>query len=216
MKIKKYNIIIADDHKMFLDGLLSIFEQEEAYHVLFTAKNGLNVIKYLDINSPKEVDLVITDLTMPDMTGIELNKAIKEKYPEVKTLVVSMHNDANMINELMDDNVDGFVPKNSEKQELLHAIRTLLDGGKFFSESIKRTYFEKMLENKKNKTFKLTDREQEVLKLIAEEFTTQEIADQLSLSRHTIESYRKTLFSKLNARNLAGLAKHAMRLGLIK
>jgi len=127
-----------------------------------------------------------------------------------------MHNDAAMINELMDDDVDGFVPKNSEKQELLKAIQTLLNGDKFFSDSIKKTYFEKMLENKKNKTFKLTDREQEVLKLIAEEFTTQEIADQLSLSRHTIESYRKTLFSKLQARNLAGLAKHAMRLGLIK
>jgi len=216
MTIKKYTIIIADDHKMFLDGLLSILEQEEAYQVLFTAKNGLNVIKYLDINGPEGVNLVITDLTMPDMTGIELNKAIKEKYPRIKTLVVSMHNDAAMINELMDDDVDGFVPKNSEKQELLKAIQTLLNGDKFFSDSIKKTYFEKMLENKKNKTFKLTDREQEVLKLIAEEFTTQEIADQLSLSRHTIESYRKTLFSKLQARNLAGLAKHAMRLGLIK
>lgn len=213
--MKKHNIIIVDDHKMFLDGLISILEQENHLSILLTAKNGKNVVKYLEINGADTVDMVITDLSMPDMTGIELNTIIKKSFPKIKTLVVSMHSDTQMINQLMNDGVDGFVPKNSEKQELLNAIETIFKGNTFFSESIKKAYFDHVFEDKKKQEVKLTDREKEVLILIAEEYTTYEIAKKLSLSKHTIESYRKTLFSKLDVRNIAGLAKHAMRLGLI-
>lgn len=214
--MKKYNIIIADDHKMFLDGLISILEKEKRFSIILTAKSGKNVIKYLTINGASDIDMVITDISMPDMTGIELNTAIKELYPEIKILVVSMHEDTNMINQLMKDGVDGFVPKNAEKKELLNAIKTIFNGSPFFSESIKRAYFDRVFEDKKKQEIKLTDREKEVLILIAEEYTTYEIAEKLSLSKYTIESYRKTLFSKLNVKNIAGLVKRAMRLGFIE
>jgi len=210
-----YNIIIADDHKMFIDGLMSILKEAPEFSVTTTFKNGAQVVKYLDINGVDEIQLLVTDLTMPEMDGIELNKIVKEKYPSLKTLVVSMHIDGNMIDKLIRNNVDGYIPKNAEKDELLEAIRTIVKGEKYFSTEIKRAYTDAMFENKKQEEINLTEREKEVLKLIAEENTTQEIADTLFLSKHTIESYRKNLISKLQVKNLAGLTKHALKMGLL-
>jgi DNA-binding NarL/FixJ family response regulator len=209
-----HNLIIADDHKMFVDGLLSILKEAPELSVTLTAKNGAQVVKYLGINGVDNLHLLITDLTMPEMDGIELNKIVKEKYPSLKTLVVSMHIDGDMIDKLIRNNVDGYVPKNAEKDELLTAIRTIIGGEKYFSAEIKRAYTDAMFENKKKEEVSLTNREKEVLKLIAEENTTQEIADILFLSKHTIESYRKNLISKLQVKNLAGLTKHAIKIGL--
>ncbi len=210
-----YNLIIADDHKMFIDGLLSILKEAPEFSVTTTAKNGAQVIKYLDINGTDNLHLLITDLTMPEMDGIELNKIVKEKYSTLKTLVVSMHIDGGMIDKLIRHNVDGYVPKNAEKEELLNAMRTICEGEKYFSPEIKRAYTDAMFENKKQEEVQLTDREKEVLKLIAEENTTQEIADKLFLSKHTIESYRKNLISKLQVKNLAGLTKQAIKRKLV-
>ena len=211
----KYNLIIADDHKMFIDGLISILNDAPEFSVILTAKNGVQVVKYLGINGVENIHLLITDLTMPEMDGIELNKIVKETYPSLKTLVVSMHIDGNMIHKLIRNNVDGYVPKNAEKDELLTAIRSIIKGEKYFSSEIKKAYTDAMFDNKKVEEINLTDREKEVLKLIAEEYTTQEIADELFLSKHTIESYRKNLISKLNVKNLAGLTKHALKMGLL-
>ncbi|QXP51731.1 response regulator transcription factor [Cellulophaga sp. HaHa_2_95] len=210
-----YNLIIADDHKMFIDGLISILTDAPEFSVILTAKNGAQVEKYLSINGADNIHLLITDLTMPEMDGIELNKIVKSKYPSLKTLVVSMHIDGMMIDKLIKNNVDGYVPKNAEKEELLTAIRSIIKGEKYFSPEIKKAYTDAMFENKKMEEISLTDREKEVLKLIAEENTTQEIADKLFLSKHTIESYRKNLISKLNVKNLAGLTKHALKMGLL-
>ncbi len=213
--MKTYKLIIADDHKMFLDGLLSILEHKEDYEIILTANNGKNVAKYLDINSDEDINLVITDVNMPELNGVELNKHIKAKHPHVKTLVVSMLHDALTVQTLTKDNVDGYVPKNAEKEELLTAIETILKGEKYFSQSIKDVYLKGMFSNEQTLMESISKREKEVLKLIAEEFTTQEIADQLFLSKHTIESYRKNLISKLEVRNLAGLTKYAIKLGLL-
>jgi len=214
--MKKYRLIIADDHKMFLDGLLSILDIKKEYSIEITANTGKNVMKYLDINNSKEpIDLVITDINMPDVNGIELNKYIKTKHPNVKTLVVSMLHDTTTVQTLTQDRVDGYVPKNAEKHELLKAIDSILHGEKYFSQSIKDVYLKGMFSNEQSVAASLSKREKEVLKLIAQEHTTQEIADILFLSKHTIESYRKNLISKLEVRNLAGLTKYAIKLGLL-
>ncbi|MBW1298479.1 response regulator [Aquimarina litoralis] len=210
-----YNIIIADDHSMFLDGLLSIFDDLHDYNILFTAKNGENVVKYLKINQDEKVDLIISDLSMPDMDGITLNKLIKQEHPSIKVLIVSMHEDMRMVETLMKDNVDGYIAKNSKKEELLKAIKNILDGKTYFSESIKNAYTSFLFEKKKDAIIPLTPREKEVLRLIAQEYSTLEIAEHLSLSKYTIEGYRKTLLGKLNVKNLAGLTRYAIKLGLI-
>ncbi|UII76525.1 response regulator transcription factor [Flagellimonas sp. HMM57] len=215
--MKKHKIIIADDHKMFLDGLLSILSSKDTIEIVLTANNGKNVAKYLDINNTEEpIDLVITDVNMPEYNGIELNKYIKEKHTNTKTLVVSMLHDTNTVQTLTKDNVDGYIPKNAEKGELIEAIETILKGEKYFSQTIKDVYLKGMFSNEQSLTQSLSKREKEVLKLIAQEFTTQEIADKLFLSKHTIESYRKNLISKLEVRNLAGLTKYAIKLGLLE
>ena len=215
--MKRYHLIIADDHKMFLDGLLSILAAKTEYEIILTANSGKNVAKYIDINHGKEpIDLVITDVNMPEFDGIALNKHIKTHYKNVKTLVVSMRHDAQTIQTLTQDNVDGYVPKNAEKEELLRAIEHVLKGEKYFSQSIKEVYLKGMFSNEQTLIATLSKREKEVLKLIAQEFTTQEIADTLFLSKHTIESYRKNLISKLEVRNLAGLTKYALKMGLVE
>ena len=212
----KYNLIIADDHKMFLDGLLSILKSEEDYNILFTSKNGENIIKYIENNPNDIVNLVITDISMPKMDGVTLNKKIKEKHPKIKTLVVSMLSDVSKIEDLIEHDVDGYVPKNAEKNELLKAIKTIVNGKKYFSKEIMDFYTESTFTKKKEVQIYLTEREVDVIKLIAQEHTTQEIADKLFLSKHTIESYRKNLISKLNVRNLAGLTKYALKKGYIE
>ncbi len=208
----KYNLIIVDDHKMFLDGLVSILTNQKEYNVLLATKNGKQVIKFLEINPDQNIDLIITDITMPEMDGIALNQIIKGKNNTIKTLVVSMHNDPEMIDNLIEQDVDGYVPKNAEKEELLKAIQVIINGEKYFSNVIKDIYIKRKFSTRQKEEIKLTPREIEVITLIAEEFTTQEIADKLFLSKHTIESYRKNLIAKLGVRNLAGLTKYALKM----
>lgn len=211
----KHNIILADDHKLFLEGLIRLITQDSNLHVLYYAHNGKLVMNYLDQHPEEQVDLVITDISMPDMDGITLNNYIKEKRPEISTLVVSMHTDSNMIDTLIQNNVDGFLSKNADSDELLEAVKMILKGGKYFSEAVKQEYLKSVFNKEKETLEMLTSREKDVLKLIAEEYTTQEIADKLFLSKHTIESYRKTLILKLKVRNLAGLTRYAVKLGLL-
>lgn len=210
----QHSIIIADDHAMFVDGLKSILANEDAININLTAANGEQVLKYLRINTEEKIDLVITDLNMPEMDGITLNKKIKEEFPQIKTLVVSMLEDPQKIKSLTEADVNGYISKNSEKRELLRAIKTILNGENYFSPHIKQLAVKALFEAKTSKAINLTKREKEVLKLIAQEFTTQEIADQLFLSKHTIESYRKNLISKLEVRNLAGLTRYAIENGI--
>lgn len=212
----KHKIIIVDDHNMFVDGLSSMLSQETDIEIVLTASSAPQVLKYLTINTNDHIDLVITDINMPEMDGITLNKEIKKEFSTIKTLVVSMLHDAKKIKALTEDHVNGYISKNTSKQELLTAIKTILNGDNYFAANIKELLMEEMLSAKKEEEIKLTTREKEVLKLIAQEYTTQEIADKLFLSKHTIESYRKNLISKLSVRNLAGLTRYAIESGLDK
>ncbi|WP_282044063.1 response regulator transcription factor [Winogradskyella flava] len=211
----QFSIIIADDHAMFLDGLKSILAEESSVKIVLTAKTGAQVLKYLRINTEEKIDLIITDINMPEMDGVELNNAIKAEFPNIKTLVVSMLEDPKKIKTLTDDNANGYISKNAEKKELLVAIKTILNGENYFSQRIKQIAMEAMFSGKQQQEITLTKREKEVLKLIAQEYTTQEIADKLFLSKHTIESYRKNLISKLGVRNLAGLTRYTVEQGLL-
>lgn len=211
----KYKLVVADDHKMFLDGLLSIISHESDYEIVYTANNGFDLKKYLDINTADQIDLAILDINMPKMDGIALNKHIKEHHPRIKTLVVSMLSDPKKIYELTQAEVNGYIPKNAKKEELLKAIDTILKGANYFADSIKEAYTKSIFEQKQNSEITLSKREKEILELIAKEYTTQEIAESLFLSKYTIEGYRTSLISKLGVKNVVGLAKYAIKLGLV-
>ena len=214
-KSNTYKLVVADDHKMFLDGLLSIISHESDYEIVYTASNGLDLKKYLDINTTDQIDLAILDINMPKMDGVALNHYIKENHPTIKTLIVSMLSEPQKIYELTQAAVNGYIPKNAKKEELLKAIETILKGSNYFSNSIKEAYTKSIFEQKQHNEINLSKREKEILQLIAKEYTTQEIADQLFLSKYTIEGYRTSLISKLNVKNVVGLAKHAIKLGLV-
>ncbi|PVW11724.1 response regulator [Marixanthomonas spongiae] len=208
-----HKLILVDDHKMFLDGLLNILEEIPSIEIVLKTDNAKTVITYLEHHDP--VDLIVSDISMPDISGVELSAYVKKKNPDTKMLIVSMHNNPSMYHKLKQINVDGYIQKNASKTVLLEAVKTILGGSVYFSERIKQTYNESLFQSQKIKDAPLSDRELEVLKLIALENTTNEIAKQLFISKHTVETYRKNLLLKLDAKNLAGLTKHAIYLGLV-
>lgn len=211
----KIKIIIADDHQMFLEGISSLLQDVPEIEVVGTALNGNQVIEKI---KTLEIDIVVTDINMPEMDGIELSKFLKKNYPGIKTLILSTHNDAEMIGKCINNDVDGYLLKNAEKQELLKALHTIAAGEKYFGEEVKNEYMKTVFSASKEKEtiFQLSRREKEILQHIAMEYTTQEIADKLFISQNTVNTHRKNMLSKLNAKNTAGLVKYAYQQGLIE
>jgi len=210
----KIKILIVDDHVMFLEGLQSLLKGEENIEIIGVAQNGHHALEMLKKN---KVDIVITDISMPEVDGFELVANIQKKYPNISTLVLSMHSEPMIISKLIKQEVNGYLLKNAEKDELLKAINLLMSGENYFSKEVKDIYIESSFNrNKKNEYIpELSRREKEVLKLVVEEFTAKEIADKLCISQHTVESHRKNIFSKLNVKNVAGVVKYALENDLL-
>ncbi|NRS89198.1 DNA-binding NarL/FixJ family response regulator [Flavobacterium sp. 7E] len=212
--MKKIKLIIADDHTMFLEGIVSLLEIEEHITIIGKAINGNEV---QDLLKKSLTDIVLLDISMPEMDGIEVTKLIKNTYPSVKVLIISTHSNVQMIAKLIRMNVDGYLLKNAEKEELLLAINTIQNGGRYFCEEVNRknednTY---KLKNEILQITELSNREKEILILIAQEFTGNEIADKVNLSLNTINTHRRNLLSKINVKNTAGLVKYAIEYGLL-
>ncbi|PJJ08616.1 LuxR family two component transcriptional regulator [Flavobacterium sp. 1] len=212
--MEKIKIIIADDHTMFLQGIVSLLENEENITILGKAENGKAVFKIIENSIP---DIILLDISMPEMDGIEVTKIIKQKFPSIKILIVSTHSNIQMIAKLIRMGVDGYLLKNAEKQELLHAIETIQNGATYFCKEVT----EKNDDNNskiKSETLQITElsnREKEILILIAQEFTGNEIAEKTFISLNTVNTHRRNLISKLNVKNTAGLVKYAIEYGLL-
>ncbi|HHC78350.1 MAG TPA: response regulator transcription factor [Flavobacteriia bacterium] len=208
-------IILADDHKMFLEGLYALLYDDKRFHILATAKNGKEVLKLL--TKYKAVDLLITDISMPEIDGIQLNKIVKKKYPQIKVIVLSMHKQNNLIAKLINDDVDGYLLKNADIDELSSAIDKVAKGNKYFSKDIRQDFMKSMFSPKavKQSFAKLSKREKEILILIANEYTNAEIAEKLFISQFTAETHRKNILRKIDAKNTAGIVRYAIQHGLI-
>ncbi|MFK7756441.1 MAG: response regulator [Flavobacteriales bacterium] len=214
MEIK---ILIADDHEIIIDGLKTILQGDEEISVIGSANSGSELLKL--INEAPEVDLVLVDINMPDIDGIEATQLIKELYPEIKVLILSMYERVEFVKKLMAAGADGYLLKNSNRLTLTTAIKTLQAGGTYYSEEIKSLIMSSLKSEKDTKNFshiELSDREKDVIRLIALEKNTQEIADELFLSKHTVDSHRKRILNKINVKNIAGLYKYALQSGIIK
>ena len=212
------NILIADDHTMFVDGMESILKGESDLFVTGRSYNGPSVIEFLSGNN---VDIVLLDVNLPGMNGIEVCKEITNHYPTVKVHAISMFNEESFVSEILNNGAKGYILKNTGREELLKAIRTVAKGESYFSNEVTETIMKGLMNQRKasskSSAFfpKLSRREKEVLKLIAQEFTTQEIADSLFISLKTVESHRSSLLSKLNARNSVGLVRIALENSLL-
>ncbi|MCP2027550.1 DNA-binding NarL/FixJ family response regulator [Flavobacterium sp. HSC-32F16] len=212
--MKKINLLIADDHTMFLQGIMSLLEQEPNITIVDKAINGNEA---LEIVKKGGIDFIILDVSMPEMDGIELSKILKKNYPNVKILIVSTHSNVMIISRLIRIGVNGYLLKNAEKQELLKAIYTIASGENYFAEELEEKYLSNSskIEKQVSNLTELSSREKEILVLIAHEYNTAEIAEKTYISLNTVNTHRRNLLSKLNAKNTAGLVKYAVENGLV-
>lgn len=206
-------VAIADDHAMFVDGIDSILESENDIKVVGRCYDGPSAVSFVEDN---DVDLLLLDVNLPGMNGIEVCKSLKQKEPNLNIIAISMFNEESFVTEILNNGAQGYILKNTGREELLKAIRTVQGGKSYFSKDVTQTIMKGLMKhrkgsNKSKKFFpKISRREKEVLKLIIEEFTTQEIANKLFISLKTVESHRSSLLAKLNARNSAGLVRIAL------
>lgn len=210
-------IIIADDHQIILDGLRLLLEKQIDIDIIGEARDGEEVLE--KVRTSEELDLVLLDINMPRKDGIEVTREIKARYPEVKVLIVSMYNKKEFIKSLMEAGIDGYILKNSGKEELLKAIFSLAKGEPYYSGAITKTIatsYQKVKVFDGPLDIDLTDREKEIIALIAAEMSTAEIAEKLFLSVHTVNTHRKNILSKLEIKNAAGIVKYALQTGIIK
>lgn len=207
-------ILVADDHMMFVDGIDSILKDEKDIEVVGRCYDGPSVIEFLKKDS---ADLVLLDVNLPEMNGIEVCKQVNKSFSGTKILAISMFNEESFVTEILNNGAEGYILKNTGREELLTAIRTVNDGKTYFSKDVTQTIMKSLMKSRKASNSsksgfipKISRREKEVLKLIVEEFTTQEIANELFISLKTVESHRSSLLAKMNARNTAGLVRITM------
>jgi DNA-binding NarL/FixJ family response regulator len=208
-------VLIADDHQMFVDGLKSLLVDEKECLVVGEASNGLEVLKFCD---REPVDLVIMDINMPLMDGIQASRELSKKHPSVKILGLSMYNDRDYIADILKAGALGYILKNTGKEILLSAISSLSSGQSYLSEEVSKTLLSSFIRHQPNEQTpeKLSDREKEVLECIASGLTTQAIGEKLFISKNTVETHRKNLLYKLKARNTAELVNNAYKHRLIQ
>ena len=203
-------IYLTDDHAILLGGLIKILSTEDDFEVVGSAGT---VAKTLEDLTQKEVDLLITDYNLPDDDGLTLVRRVKQKYPAVKIIVLSMHDEAHLIKEILKEGVDGYILKKDSHTELVNAVRAVKNDKVYLSSDVNAMLMKGLHSNEEQKL--LTDREREILKLIAREYTNKQMAEELFISERTVETHRKNIFRKTRTNNLVGLIKFAYANNLI-
>lgn len=204
-------ILIADDHKMFLDGLRSFLQNHKHIEIAGEALDGNQVLEILKETS---VDVAVLDVEMPGMDGIETTRWIRKNLPETKVLILTMYKDKSFILRLMEAGASGYILKNKSKEELIDAIEAVYNGEAHFGPEVLNTIANAPRKNKL--LAELTRREEEILCLIAEGYTSKEIAQKIYISVATVNTHRRNLFQKIDANNDNQLVRFAIRHGYIK
>jgi len=208
---------LVDDHNLFREGIKSLLDKISSVNLVLEAVNGKDLFTKLKNGVP---DVILLDLEMEEMNGVDATLKLQELYPDVKILILTMHKEERMISYLMEIGANGYLLKDTTREELEEAIKTVYTNGFYFNEFVSQAVL-KGLKNKSGRPLKigkdyhLTAREFEVLELISKEFTTAEMAEKLFLSTRTIEGHRKNLISKLGVKNTAGLLVKAIKEKLI-
>ena len=213
MKKATISVGLVDDHQIVIDGLISLLKGDERFVFGFATTEPQEVIGYLE-KTP--VDILLTDVMMPQLPGNDLAKAVKKKFPEVKIMALSMSGQGDLVNEMINDaDISGYVLKNIGKQELINALEKIADGGIYFSEEVIEELQRAGKRKKENLEAHLTDREIEIIRLIEKEFNNKQISEALFISERTVETHRKNIFRKTNTNSVIGLVKYAYEHKLI-
>jgi len=209
--IKKTRLVIVDDHQLIIDGIKALLRDEESIQIVGEASNGKEAIEVIDL---LETDVVLLDIDMPVMDGIETSKILHQKYPKLAIIILSMHAEKGLIKNLVEIGVKGYLLKNSSRAEILKALNEVMEGNSYFSPEVTLSLLNKSSENRSRQSeIDLTDREEEVLRLITSGFTNKEIGEKLFISHRTVDTHRTNLMKKLDVNNLAGVVSYAIKHG---
>ena len=213
--IDKIKITLIDDEPLFIEGLTLLFKNVKNIVVTKTATNGYELLDDLEntseFNSP---DIILVDIQMKPLDGFDLVEMLKKKYSNIKIIILSSHYKTNVVGHMIKLGVSAFIPKNANKKLLITAIESVYEHGIYFSKSDQEMLIQFMGSNSKRSIFnnneELSNREIEVLKLICDEYTSQEIADKLFISKRTVEGHRQKVIDKIGAKNTVGLVIYAI------
>lgn len=217
-QLRSIRLLLVDDHQLMVDGLKTLLRHEESVFICGHASNGeeaLEMLEYLD------VDVLITDINMPVMNGIELTRQIKCRFPLVQVLALTMYQDSAFVNEILEAGASGYILKNTGKRELLEAIHQLAANSTYFDIEIARNIFDNLVEEKtaqntqEELVVNLNDREQAILELLIQKQTPAQIAEKLFLQPQTVIVHCKNIYRKTNTRNLAALVQFSEQNRLI-
>jgi two-component system nitrate/nitrite response regulator NarL len=207
MKYGKITLALVDDHQIVIDGLMSLLKGHDQFRFAFATTTPTEVIPKLE-QTP--VDILLTDIMMPQLPGNVLAKKVREQFPSVKILALSMSGQGDLVNEMINDSdISGYVLKNIGKQELIKALEKIAAGGIYFSEEVIDELQRSSRRKKENEEAHLTDREVEIVRLIEKEYNNKQIAEALFISERTVETHRKNIFRKTNTNSVIGLVKYA-------
>jgi DNA-binding NarL/FixJ family response regulator len=213
-------VLIVDDHKILRDGIKALLKGNKEITVVGECEDGNQVLQFLN-DTP--TDVVLMDIMMENVNGIETTRLLKEYYPDVKVIAVSMHNDYSYIQRMLEAGANGYVLKNTSSNEMVTAIIRVFEGKTFFTQDVTDIVMKNHMTSDEDKRKmpdaelikSLTRREIDVLKLIADEYTNNEIAEKLFISRRTVDTHRRNLLQKIGAKNSIGLIRFAYSTGLI-
>lgn len=213
-------ILIADDHPIFIDGIVSLIEGIEGFSVVETAENGKVAIEKIPVAKP---DIILMDINMPVMEGVEATRIIKETYPAVKVIMLTMYDEIRLIKDVLEIGARGYILKNIGRNDLIKALETVSSGKPYLDPAVQEKMITSLSGNNEEEDDEpndemvesITQREMEILQLIAIGLTSGEIAKKLFISKNTVETHRKNLLGKLNVKNTAALLKFAYQNGLV-
>jgi two-component system response regulator NreC len=208
--MSKIKVLLVDDHQIIIDGLKSLLKNSDEIIVVAEANNGREALRILDI---LEIDVVLMDIDMPVLNGIDTLKEIGKRSLAVKVIVLSMHNEAGMIKSLIEIGAKGYLLKSCAQEELIGAIRKVASSQSYFSTEVTLSLLNPAQSNQPTEL--LTERETEIIKLIAEGFSNKEIGSKLFISHRTVDTHRTNLMKKLDVGNIAGLISYAIRNGIV-
>ncbi len=206
----KHKVLLVDDHPILTDGLKMVFKDSPSFEITFSTSSGTYALAYLKVN---RMDLMVVDYSMPDINGVELIRKVKELYPTLKAVMLTMHDEPSVIKEAIAAGADGYVLKKSAMDELAVAMESVLSGKPYLSAEASQRLFQLARQAESDEL--LTDREIEVLRLIIKELTNKEIAEKLFISDRTVEVHRKNLMRKVKCNNTVGLIKYAFAHNLV-
>jgi DNA-binding NarL/FixJ family response regulator len=214
--MKYTSVLIADDHEIVRYGISTFLSSSEDIEIVGEASSGKEC---LELFEQKQPDVCLLDIGMPDKNGIETAKSIRKRDNDIKILILSMHIDKQILNDVLEADINGYLLKNSEKADILHGIRAVMKGQQIFSDPISNLIKKSFLDNNHNRRnsnqLEITTREQEILQLIVDGLTSKEIAKKLYISPRTVDTHRANLMEKLELKNIAALVRYAIENKLV-